>query len=104
MGYDLQAEFYVRGARTDTSADGGKDTKPLFVFLAQEISPPYACSLVGLSNAYREVGAAKVERAINLWRYCMSLNEWPAYDLRIHYAEPAAWQLAELGNEDVVSI
>lgn len=91
MGYDVQAELYVRGLASVSASS-------VFVFLAQEINAPYACSLVALSNAYREVGQAKVERAINLWRYCVTRNEWPGYSSAIHYAEPSAWQLAELGN------
>lgn len=106
LGYDLQAEFYVRALQAENCGDTElrhASTAPVFVFLAQEITAPFACSLVGLSNAYREIGQSKVARALNLWRYCLSRNEWPGYEPVIHYAEPSAWQLAELGNTEEVT-
>lgn len=102
MGYDLQAEFYLRGLKAV-----GYD--PVFVFLAQEITPPYACSLISLSNAFREVGKAKVARAMKLWEMSMTTNNWLGYSTRILYAEPKPWDLMELENQqeggsDVVSV
>jgi hypothetical protein len=91
MAYDVQAEFYTRGM-----ANIGEDTR--FVFLAQEITPPYACSLIALSNAYREIGQMKVERAIRVWGECMAAQKWPGYPMQIHYAEPSAWQLNEMAG------
>lgn len=88
MRYHIQAEFYTRGVKTVT------ESEPVFVFLAQETSAPYACSLVGLSNAYRAIGQQKVERAIGLWKHCLSTQDWPSYSTRIAYAEPPAWDLA----------
>jgi hypothetical protein len=84
MNYDLQAEFYLRGLFQAT-----------FVFLVQEISPPYACSLVSLSNAYRAIGEAKAERAVVMWKECLVANRWPAYPAQICYTEPSSYQLGE---------
>lgn len=91
MSYDLQAEFYLRGVRTIA-----EDYEPTFVFLAQEISPPYACSLVSLSNAYRAIGQQKVERALGLWKQCTATNKWPSYSTRIAYAEPRPWDVTQM--------
>lgn len=91
MGYDLQAEFYCRGL-----TDLRSGSTPAFVFLFQEITPPYACSLVSLSNAFREVGQRKMLAAIDLWDHCITKGQWPGYSTQIHYAEPAAWQIAEI--------
>lgn len=92
MSYDVQAAFYVRGVDTLASQphQGAR-----FVFLAQEIEPPYACSLVGMSEAFIEIANAKVTRAIELWRDCLSRNYWPAYGGRIAYAEPPMWAIKE---------
>lgn len=87
MSYDLQAEWYVRGVKDLTGVE------PVFVMLAQEITAPYACSLVALSNAYREVGKVKVSRALAIWSKCVRDNAWPAYSTRIAYAEPTPWQI-----------
>lgn len=89
MDYDLQAEFYVRGINAQEA--GYKE--PVFVFLAQEISPPYSCSLVSLANSYRAIGQKKVEKALALWEECMTTNCWPAYSARVAYAEPRPWDL-----------
>jgi hypothetical protein len=94
MGYDTQAAFYTRGLQ----AVGSSAT---FVFLAQEIEPPYACSLIALSNAYLEIARAKVDKAIRTWRYCVGQNHWPAYTDRILYAEPPAWAMAEYEAQQV---
>ena len=89
MGYDTQAEFYSRGLEAVT----GK--RPLFVFLAQEIESPYACSLVALSNSYMAIAASKVARAIRTWSYCLKSGDWCAYSNKILYAEPESWMLAQ---------
>ena len=88
MGYDLQAFHYSHGLEAI-----GDDAE--FVLLAQEIQEPYSCSLIGLSNAYKEIARLKWERALNIWRQCMETNRWPAYPTGICYAEPSSYQLAE---------
>ena len=89
MSYDLQAEWYVKGVKELTGSE------PTFVFLAQEITAPYACSLISLANSYREVGKSKVSRALAIWNKCVHDDHWPAYSTRIHYAEPTSWQLTD---------
>lgn len=89
MSYDLQAEWYTRGIKDMTGVE------PIFVFLVQEVSPPYACSLISLSNAYRQVGQSKVERALAIWGKCVRDNSWPAYGTQIRYAEPSPWQMID---------
>ena len=90
MSYDLQAEWYTRGIKAVTG------TEPTFVFLCQEITAPYACSLIALSNAYRAVGQSKVARALTLWMACTQSNKWPSYSTRIAYAEPRPWDIVQL--------
>jgi hypothetical protein len=89
MGYDLQAEFYLRGL-TAVWCDAA------FVFLFQEITPPYACSLISLSNTFREVGKLKVARAMRLWEMSITTNNWLGYTSKILYVEPKPWDAAEL--------
>lgn len=90
MNYDLQAEWYTRGVKAATGIE------PVFVFLCQEITAPYSCSLVALSNAYRAVGQSKVAHALTLWMACTATNCWPAYSTRIAYAEPPPWQMTQM--------
>ena len=96
IGYDVSAEFYLRGLAAVGHAD------LTYVFLAQEVEPPYACSLISLANTYREVAQDKVERAITCWRMCMAAGRWPAYTTRIHYAEPPAWVLNEYASQQAL--
>jgi PDDEXK-like domain of unknown function (DUF3799) len=98
MDYDLQAEFYVRG----THAQEFCQKEPVFIFLAQEISQPYSCSLVSLANSYRAVGQQKVEKALSLWKHCTAHNTWAAYSTRIAYAEPRPYEM-EVLDEPVVT-
>jgi hypothetical protein len=105
MSYDLQAEFYTRGITVVNKFDGTIE-EPTFVFLVQETHKPYACSLIGLSAAYRSVGQSKVKRAIKIWDQCMTSKTWGGYPTQIAYAEPKPWDLAEAEelNSDVVSV
>ena len=94
MGYDLQSEFYTRGIYRLFNL------MPVFIFLAQEIDPPYACSLVSLSNAYRDIADAKVERAMELWGQCLSSGNWPSYNTAIHYAQAPGWMVYEYEQQE----
>ena len=90
MGYDMQAAFYLRGL----AACGHPNAQ--FVFLAQEVEPPHACSLHAIAPSMYEIAQAKVQQAINIWRQCMKSGEWPAYNNQIHWAEATAWQMAQM--------
>jgi hypothetical protein len=90
LSYDLQAEFYLRGLQAIT---GREDS--VFIFLVQESAPPYCCSLISLSNAYREVGQLKVARATKIWEKCVATNSWPGYSGNVLYCEPKPWNLID---------
>lgn len=89
MGYDFQAAFYTRGLK----ACGHPNAK--FLFLAQEIDAPHACSLHGIAPSMMAIAEAKVEQAIQGWRHCLETGKWPAYDNRIHWAEATTWQMQQ---------
>lgn len=88
MSYDVQAAFYKRGL---VAVGGPEDAT--FLFLAQEIEPPYACSLHALSNIAIEMANEKVEAAIHGWRTCIESEVWPQYTTEICYQEPPAWAI-----------
>ncbi len=89
MGYHIQDAFYRRCLR----ALGYQS--PRFVFLPQECEPPYDCSLAGCSDALRQIADAEVERAVRLWRECVSSGAWPGYPSDICYAEPTSYMIQE---------
>ena len=93
MGYDMQASFYKRGL---VACGGSEDA--VFVFLFQEITAPYACCLVGLSEMFIEIANEKVEQAISIWDMCMKTGKWPSYPDQITLAEPPNWQLQQYLN------
>lgn len=86
LGYDLNAVFYEDCARI-------LGHRAQQFFIAQEILPPYACSLVGLTPAMREVAKSKLDTAYRLWEACLKADKWPAYPLQVCYAEPSNWEL-----------
>ncbi len=90
MGYDFQAEFYKRGA----AANGYENVT--FLILAQETEYPHACSLHAIHESLQEYARMRVERAIAIWRDCLTRNHWPAYPTQICTAMATNWQLAEM--------
>lgn len=88
MGYDMDAVFYERVMK-----NLGHRSEQFFI--AQEVSPPYACSLTGLDNASREIAQGKVDLAIAVWAKCMSTGNWNGYPTRIHYTMPTSWEMSE---------
>jgi hypothetical protein len=87
MGYHIQDAFYRRVAR------GLGMEAPRFVFLAQSCEPPFECSLHGCDPAMQEIADAEVERAIDVWRACMSSKRWPSYGGRIHWVGPTNFMM-----------
>lgn len=89
MGYDVQAAFYLRGlAAVFGAAVAGMAE---FRFVVCETAPPYALSVIGLSPAALELADAKVDWAVKTWRECLAADDWPAYPLRVCYADPPGW-------------
>lgn len=88
LGHDVQAAFYLRGLRALT----GKEAE--FVWIVQEDSAPYTCSLIAMSPQMMEYAYLKVAFAIDMWRKCIKDNHWPGYPDYIHYAELPGWQQA----------
>lgn len=93
QGYDIQAELGMIGVETL-----GLIQNPTFVFIVQEIDPPYAVSFVSLSPAWQELAHQKVKRAAAIWEGCLRTNHWPSYTERTAYLDPPAY--AAIGWED----
>jgi hypothetical protein len=93
-GYGLSLRFYARGL----AALLKPEPPTQHLILVQEQEAPYACSLIGLTPAKAAIEDARVALAIAKWGQCVAWDKWPAYDSRVHYAEPTAWELAEEEN------
>lgn len=90
MGYDVQAAHYLE---TFDAMDTYPITEPTFVFLVQERSEPFACSLVGVDPMMLDLGQQKCEFASKLWKQCLDSGKWPGYPRQIAWASPPAWAL-----------
>lgn len=85
--YHLQAVNYQR-------AVGALSHEiPEYFWLVQEISPPYGCSLVGLSERMKDLGTQRLERAQSIWAECLKIDHWPGYTTRTCFAEPPEWAI-----------
>ena len=86
FGYDIQAAINLRGVKALTKAK-----RTTFVFLVQEIEPPYVLSIVSLSPEWLQLADDKLRVAMSIWQGCTRKNEWPGYPSRIAYVEPPAF-------------
>ena len=92
-GYDLQAELGMMGAEALTGT-----TRLTFVFLVQELDPPYAMSFISMSPAWQELAHQKVLRGLSTWKGCIRTNDWPSYTPQVAYVEPPGY--ASMGWDD----
>lgn len=86
LGDDLQAAFYRRGYRAVFGVEPGP-----FRFVVQEISPPYAVSVVQLDPYAVAKAEEKITIAIQVWQRCLRSGKWPGYAEMVHYASPPGW-------------
>lgn len=87
MDGDMQAAFYERGILKLYPAVREVE----FLFIAQETSPPYALSVLSLSNKALDQARERVEEAMQVWRSCMQADRWPGYPPRVCHVDPPGW-------------
>jgi len=91
MNYAIQAYQYL----LMNELTGGPPSAK-FIFLVQENTKPYACSLIGAGPSVLESGKKKFRYALHKWKWCLEFNKWPAYDTRIAWADVPPWEMAKL--------
>lgn len=72
-GYFAQASWYRAGLVAHGVAN------PWMLFVAVEKTPPYPVSVIELDDEALAYGDAMMRRAIDLYAYCMEVDEWPSY-------------------------
>lgn len=87
MGYDTASAFYRRGIRKTL----GLKYEPRFVFIAQEVEPPHALSVVDCDPVVAAEADLEVERAIQLFGECLHSGTWPGYPNSTCYVRPLAY-------------
>jgi len=89
-GYDIQAAINLRGVKALTKAK-----RTTFVFLVQEIEPPYVLSIVSLAPSWITLATDKLRVAMSIWKGCIRKNEWPGYPSRVAYVDAPAFAQGE---------
>lgn len=96
LGADVQAVFYTRGL--EKLRGGTWECR----FIVQESEPPYALSVCALPPSALALGAAKVNEALRIWRWCLAKNFWPGYPRETAYIEPPPWHLTRWQEREAV--
>lgn len=94
FGYDLQAAFEIAGVE---AVCGTRVTH--YVWVVQEVQPPYAVSLVGMSPEMRHYGLSRFDLAVSRWAECLAADRWPGYPTRICYVDPPSWAMTRMEEE-----
>ncbi len=82
-GYDIQSAFYLRGLEQIT----GKKAK--FVFVVQEVEPPFAVSTIEIDKRSLNIAERKALYAVETWKKCCDDGAFPSY--QHHSAEIPAY-------------
>lgn len=72
-GYDFQAGMYCEGVEKVTGQ------KPLFVFVAQEKTPPYAVNILQADNLMVQRGYDIFRELIGIYHECKITDNWYGY-------------------------
>jgi len=62
-------------------------------FVVVENAPPYALSVVKMTEAHMTIGRAQLDRAEVIWATCMAAGRWPAYPLIDQNPEYPTWRM-----------
>jgi len=90
FGYDMQAAFEMNGVEV---IHGTAPTH--YIWVVQEVQPPYAVSLIGLSPELKAYAQAQFDAAVSRWAQCMANNVWPGYSERVCYPSVPPWVMAQ---------
>jgi len=72
--YDIQALWYTEGI-----AEVTEQFPHLYLFCAVETEPPYGVAWYEFPLSECAMARDDVQRAVDLYAYCASVNEWPGY-------------------------
>lgn len=81
-GYDVQQEFYQRAL-----VNAGWDRTP-FLFVVVESEAPHLVAVHQLDIEWRQMGAAKVQRALELYAECSQSGIWTGYPTETQLLSP----------------
>lgn len=88
LGWDVQGAMHERGLDALDPANVGHRE---FFFVNQENWPPFALTVVRLSEADLTLGRKKLGVGIDMWRTCMATGSWPGYARSTVLSHPRGW-------------
>lgn len=93
LGYYMQADWY---STAYVAMYGGAISQPpAFVFVAQERTPPYRVACYQLPPPALQLGRAKNEQAMAVFRECTENKEWPGYEPEVQWLDLPYWAYRE---------
>ena len=93
FGYHMQDDFYREAIRAAEI-----DDDPAFLFVFQEKTPPYLCTVVELDREAQMVGRARNDQALEVFRDCTEAGIWPGYSDQIELISLPYWATRDLEN------
>lgn len=93
LGYHQQAPWYC-----DAVEAAGLDDDPAFVFIFQEKTAPYLCTVVEIDRPGVLAGRAANDRALEVFRDCTEAGIWPGYSDEIELISLPFWATRDLEN------
>lgn len=95
LGYPMQAAWYIDAAKAC-----GLDEDAVFLFVVQEVKPPYLVNVIELPWLDVEVGRQRNRKAIDIYAECVRTDTWPGYGDGIKTARMPGWYGAQYEQED----
>ncbi len=80
-GWDLQAAIQERILDVLEPSTAGRRHH---YFYLQENDDPYEVTVCELPESVMTIGRAKLDKAIGIWRKCITENRWPGYPRLVH--------------------
>ena len=102
MDYDFQDAFYLFVVGETFPFLAGRMS---FIFVVQEIDPPYALAWREITEYDRTIAWRKVVYATSLWFKCLESGKWPGYRSGVERFSMPVWHQTrwlerEMGEED----
>lgn len=88
MGWDIQAAMHERGLDALDPHNAGRRKH---FYVNQENEPPYALTVVEISEWDLTMGRKKLAMALDIWSRCMATNTWPAYPAETVLSRPRGY-------------
>lgn len=73
LNYDIQAAHYCNGMKAVTGDDY------IFVFVAQEKTPPYLCNVLQADEYFMQSGADTRLALLEMYKECLAKDDWCGY-------------------------